>query len=125
MTHHPDTEVAITGEVIPDMDKIVELVTRAHLKMAPRVPLIGWDVALTEEVGMCLLEGNLSCNFFRGQFDQPAYFSFMEEYLLCLERRRAVSSQAHKKRSATVLENQGGASSSTAIFGSGRTARRW
>jgi hypothetical protein len=31
--------------------------------MLPDVPLAGWDVALTAE-GACLLEVNLSCNFF-------------------------------------------------------------
>ena len=38
--------------------------------MLPDVPLAGWDVAITKEAGVCLLEVNLSCNFFRGTFDQ-------------------------------------------------------
>ena len=31
-------------------------------------------MALTKEHGMVLLEGNFSCNFFRGDFDEDKYF---------------------------------------------------
>ena len=54
--------------------------------MCPAVPLVGWDVALTTE-GTCLLEANLSCNFFRASFDKPAYFGFVEETIAHLEQR--------------------------------------
>jgi len=63
----------------------VALVTEAHRKLMPRVPLIGWDVAITAEHGMCLLEANLSCNFFRASFDVTKYGSFVEELLVALE----------------------------------------
>lgn len=74
---HPDTGVPIRGQTIPEIGRIRQLVLDAHLLMCPQVPLVGWDVALTTE-GMCLLEGNLSCNFFRASFDRDAYFSFAE-----------------------------------------------
>jgi len=83
---HPDVPgLQVTGQKVQNIGGMVELVVQAHLKMAPRVPLIGWDVALTEEAGMCLLEGNLSCNFFRGTFDKGAYFAFIEDHLKHLE----------------------------------------
>ena len=50
------------------------------------MPLAGWDVALTKEAGMCLLEVNLSCNFFRGTFDQREYFKFCNEYFAFLDK---------------------------------------
>ena len=74
---HPDSGVAISGERLPNIEGIRQLVEKAHLRMCPAVPLVGWDVALTTE-GMCLLEGNLSCNFFRATFDKAAYYSFAE-----------------------------------------------
>jgi len=84
VTHHPDTGNMVTGETLPDMAGILRLVEDAHTKLAPGVPLIGWDVAITTK-GMFLLEGNFSCNFFRGYFDQDLYFRFVEDYFLDLE----------------------------------------
>jgi hypothetical protein len=86
VTHHPDNGVEVTGQKLPDMPGILKLVEDAHLKLAPGVPLIGWDVAITTK-GMFLLEGNFSCNFFRGHFDQDSYFRFVEDYLLDLEEQ--------------------------------------
>jgi hypothetical protein len=83
---HPDTGTIVAGERVPDFDRIVKLVRRAHRKLMPGVPLIGWDVALTEEAGTCLLEANLSCNFFRATFDQAAYFHFVEDVLTHIEK---------------------------------------
>jgi len=61
-------------------------VENAHRKMCPGVPLVGWDVALTETHGMVLLEGNFSCNFFRGTFDKQWYFEMVDEYFMALEK---------------------------------------
>jgi glutathione synthase/RimK-type ligase-like ATP-grasp enzyme len=47
--------------------------------MMKDVPMVGWDVAFTTK-GICLLEVNLSCNFFRGSFDVPKYLNFVESY---------------------------------------------
>lgn len=77
---HPDCGSQVTGHVIPNMSGIKALCESAHLKLLPDVPMCGWDVALTEEAGMCLLEVNLSCNFFKGSFDQAAYFEFVQQY---------------------------------------------
>ena len=75
---HPDSKVQICGEFIPEMDSVRQLVLDAHARMCPSVPLVGWDVALTTE-GRCLLEANLSCNFFRASLDRDAYFGFVED----------------------------------------------
>lgn len=94
VTHHPDSGAAVTGQTLPDidgsgnMDGILRLVENAHNKLAPGVPLIGWDVAITTK-GVFLLEGNFSCNFFRGYFDQDLYFRFVEDYFLDLEAQSA------------------------------------
>mmetsp|Transcript_12491 Transcript_12491/g.26780 ORF Transcript_12491/g.26780 Transcript_12491/m.26780 type:complete len:403 (+) Transcript_12491:267-1475(+) len=65
-TKHPDTGKMITGEKV-DAAAITAFAKKAHEVMMPRVPIIGWDVALTNK-GMLLLECNLSCNFFSWHF---------------------------------------------------------
>lgn len=75
---HPDSGQRVAGLRVPDFNKLTDLVTRAHRKMAPYVPLVGWDVAVTREHGPCLLEANLSCNFFCGAIDRNSYFRFMD-----------------------------------------------
>lgn len=77
----------ISGAVIPDITSKLSLVSEAHFKLMPDVPLVGWDVALTT-VGVCLLEVNLSCNFFRGSFDVPKYMRFMHDYFVALGEER-------------------------------------
>ena len=88
MREHPDSGTPISGEKIPDMEAVRELVRKAHLKLCPGVPLVGWDVAITEEAGICLLEANLSCNFFRASFDEAAYYAFVEDCFLHIEAAR-------------------------------------
>jgi len=68
---------------------------KCHERTCAKVPLAGWDVALVPEgqlepeaKGICLLEANLSCNFFRGEFDQAGYFAFLEKYFLDMDRVR-------------------------------------
>eukprot|EP00040_Diaphanoeca_grandis_P035250 m.221170 g.221170 ORF g.221170 m.221170 type:complete len:520 (-) comp33339_c0_seq1:324-1883(-) len=90
VTHHPDCNVEITGVEIPKMKEMMDFVRDAHLRLIPHVPLCGWDVALTENDGMLLLEGNFSCNFFRGDFDKKAYFEFVSDYFVAMEKRRRV-----------------------------------
>jgi len=85
---HPDSGRAVAGEPVPDMAGCVKLVLEAHRKLMPRVPLVGWDVAITREHGTLLLEANLSCNFFRATFDVDAYGTFVEELLGFLEPAR-------------------------------------
>jgi hypothetical protein len=69
---HPDGDIAVSGNYVPDMQDMLALVEHAHFKMCPDVPFCGWDVVLSADpqVPTCLLEINISCNFFRGQFDK-------------------------------------------------------
>lgn len=69
---HPDGDIIVTGKQVPDIRGMLELVENAHLDLCPRVPLAGWDVVFSadESLPICLLEVNLSCNFFRGSFDK-------------------------------------------------------
>ncbi len=53
--------------------------------MLKDVPIVGWDVAFTDN-GIYLLEVNLSCNFFKGIFDTSKYFSFLDSYFTALSR---------------------------------------
>ncbi|CAM9474598.1 unnamed protein product [Ectocarpus sp. 8 AP-2014] len=87
VTHHPDNNKLITGEVIPDIQGKLDLVADAHFKLLPDVPLVGWDVALTTK-GVYLLEVNLSCNFFRGSFSLGPYVQFVHDYFVALEEER-------------------------------------
>ena len=52
---HPDTGAAVADEALPSLPECVELVTRAHRKLMPGVPLVGWDVAMTEPEGTATL----------------------------------------------------------------------
>lgn len=85
-TVHPDTCERLSGKTIPNIDEIVKLAKNAHLRLLPDVPMAGWDVALTTR-GILLLEVNLSCNFFRGQFDIPRYLQTVNDFFLDIERR--------------------------------------
>ena len=88
---HPDGEnILVTGKVVPDIHKLLKLVAESHLKMCPDVPFAGWDVVLSSNpsVPVCLLEVNLSCNFFRGTFDVSKYFDFIDESLAHLQNLR-------------------------------------
>lgn len=78
ITHHPDTQQPITGHKLSQLADGLALAQRAHAELMPDVPLVGWDVAFTAEHGALLLEGNLSCNFFRGSFDRQWYFNFVD-----------------------------------------------
>ena len=60
-----------------------DTVSEAHAKMAPGVPLIGWDVGMTDK-GILLLEANLSCNFFRGSYDRERHHAFLDEHFSAL-----------------------------------------
>merc|ERR1712093_894544 len=92
---HPDNNVQWEGKTIPDFQSALQLVKRAHLTLSPGVPMIGWDVAFTTQ-GVLLLEANYSCNFFRGTFDQCAYFRLVDAYMFDLEKRRSVTDTAQK-----------------------------
>jgi hypothetical protein len=71
----------------------------AHLKVAcfvflgAGVPFAGWDVVLSADpdLPVCLLEVNLSCNFFRGSFDKKLYLDFIDDAFASLQSKRLVA----------------------------------
>lgn len=69
---HPDGDISVTGACVPNIAEMLQLVEQSHWKMCPQVPFAGWDVVLSADPNLpvCLLEVNLSCNFFRGSFDR-------------------------------------------------------
>jgi len=69
---HPDGNIPVSGNYVPDIKGVLALVEQSHMKMCPDVPLAGWDVVFSTDpkVPICFLEVNLSCNFFRGSFDK-------------------------------------------------------
>lgn len=93
-TNHPDgCNLVVAGTVVPDIAQVLRVATEAHYKLCPRVPLAGWDVVLAANTQqpLCLLEVNLSCNFFRGSFDVPFYLDFYERALQKLQQQRLVA----------------------------------
>lgn len=89
--HHPDVEgLEVSGKTVPDIRGILKLVEESHVKLCPDVPFVGWDVVLSadEKVPVCLLEVNLSCNFFRGTFDLKTYLDFIDDSLVKLQDLR-------------------------------------
>jgi hypothetical protein len=90
VTHHPDGNIPITGEVVPNIREMLHLVEMSHLKLCPDVPLVGWDVVLSADpkLPVCLLEVNLSCNFFRGSFDKRVYLDFLEDMIVNMQDMR-------------------------------------
>ena len=82
---HPDSPFPqVAGATIPDFPAAIALVRQAHLKMMKDVPLVGWDVAFTNE-GVFVLEVNLSCNFFCAEFDIPDYLALIANYFRAIE----------------------------------------
>jgi hypothetical protein len=98
VTSHPDSKKAVTGRVVEDIDKMVQLCRTAHAQLLPKVPMAGWDVAQTDDGSLNLLEVNLSCNFFRGAVDLPRYFAFLDRYFAFLSVRYQFARTAHAAR---------------------------
>ena len=99
VTHHPDGDIPVSGSVVPDIRDMLHLVETSHWKLCPDVPLVGWDVVLSadETLPVCLLEVNLSCNFFRGSFDRKVYLDFMEDMVGRLQDMRLKADRDGKK----------------------------
>merc|ERR1719353_1415173 len=87
---HPDVAEGgvIEGKKILQIEEMKDLVERSHAKMCPDVPFVGWDVVLSSDkkCKICLLEVNLSCNFFRGSFDKDVYYDFIDESYKALSK---------------------------------------
>ena len=86
----------VLGQQIPEFDTITSLFQKAHVAMVPDVPLVGWDVALTDE-GPFLLEMNISCNLFNGAYDGEWYRDFVRRHL----------EAAYAQHSLLLQNNQG------------------
>jgi hypothetical protein len=56
------TSKQILGFVVPCWGDVVELATTAAARL-PRVRYVGWDVAITDERGPVLVEGNDMADF--------------------------------------------------------------
>ena len=81
-TKHPDSpHPEVAGQSIPEIQNAIKVVTTAHMKLMPDVPIVGWDVAFTPQ-GIFLLEVNLSCNFFKGKFNMNEYMQFVHLYFI-------------------------------------------
>jgi hypothetical protein len=96
---HPDVEgLDVTGKTIPDIRGMLKLVEESHVKLCPDVPFVGWDVVLSKDpkVPVCLLEVNLSCNFFRGTFDSKTYLDFIDDSLVKLQALRLTADREGK-----------------------------
>ena len=80
----------LPGEVVPNIREMLHLVEMSHLRLCPDVPLVGWDVVLSADpkLPVCLLEVNLSCNFFRGSFDERVYLDFLEDMIVNMQDMR-------------------------------------
>uniref|UniRef100_A0A7S3NHN2 Alpha-L-glutamate ligase-related protein ATP-grasp domain-containing protein n=1 Tax=Aureoumbra lagunensis TaxID=44058 RepID=A0A7S3NHN2_9STRA len=93
--YHPDSQTKVSGLKIPDFQKrILDVALHAHKVMLPRVPIAGWDVVLSKSNGPCLLEVNLSCNFFRGSFDESKYYQFIHSYFSFCQKQQDQRQQA-------------------------------
>ena len=89
----------MSGNYVPDIAGMLALVEQSHFRMCPDVPLAGWDVVLSADpkLPVCLLEVNLSCNFFRGSFDQKVYLDFVEESFAKSQAMRLTADAEGKK----------------------------
>ena len=58
-----------------------------------------WDVVLSadEKLPVCLLEVNLSCNFFRGSFDRKVYLDFLEDMVVKMQGMRLLADKEGRK----------------------------
>jgi hypothetical protein len=92
-SEHPDggkgdiKPIKVQGQKVPGIANVLEQTCLSHYLLLPDVPLVGWDVVLSSK-GICMLEVNLSCNFFKGSFDHDEYFRFMSEYFNFLDTYR-------------------------------------
>lgn len=82
-TYHPDSGKAIVGFKIPEWERICEVVKKAAL-VCPEVRYVGWDVAVTDDNRILLVEGNNKADPDLGQMslgagNWPVYKKLMDE----------------------------------------------
>ncbi len=100
LTHHPDGNIPLSGAIVPNIREMLSLVEKSHGKLCPDVPLVGWDVVCSsdETLPICLLEVNLSCNFFMGSFDKKVYLDFLEDLIVDMQELRLKVDKEGKKK---------------------------
>ncbi|CAF1275034.1 unnamed protein product [Adineta steineri] len=83
---HPDSYQQLEGIKWPNVNEMIQCVSHAHEILCPDIPIIGWDVAWTNENNqLMLLELNISCNFFNGHFDTKDYTNFCYDWFHTLD----------------------------------------
>ena len=93
----PRPRGTVAGTVIPDLESMFDLVELGHMQLMPDVPIVGWDVVLSDDADLptCILEVNLSCNFFRGTFDKDEYYQFLGE---CFEHLDEITAEKEREK---------------------------
>lgn len=89
---HPDSNAAIVGFQIPYWEEICSVVKKAALEV-PSVRYVGWDVALTSDNKIILVEGNDKADPDLAQMSDgnglwAVYKGYMEEVLQKKENKR-------------------------------------
>lgn len=79
-SQHPDTQMDLQGKELKCGKPAIDACLEAHKRLMPHVPAVGWDVAVTDELGAVLLEANISCNFFGGEYDRQHYLTVVDTY---------------------------------------------
>ena len=77
---HPDTGKKLEGCVLKSAETAADMCLQGHRKLLMDVPVCGWDVAVTDTDGPVLLEANLSCNLFGGQYDKQKFSTMLDSY---------------------------------------------
>jgi hypothetical protein len=86
---HPDSNEQLENIKWPNVQEMIDCVSQAHEKLCPDVPIIGWDVAWTNETSeLMLLELNISCNFFNGHIDMKEYTNFSFDWFHSLDNAK-------------------------------------
>jgi len=83
---HPDTGLRVCGEEFLFKESTA-LCQHAHRHLAPCVPILGWDVALTDN-GPVLVEANAVFLPCYSQMDKDTYVKMMTEMVKWVDRNR-------------------------------------
>lgn len=57
---HPDTGIKFKGYCIPEIKKVLDVVTKLHQRI-PRIGMIGWDATVDSQGKVVIVELNLKC----------------------------------------------------------------
>lgn len=77
---HPQTSIFMLGRQIPNWEKVIEGVKKAHA-MLPGCRFIGWDVAITND-GIELIEGNHNTDYeFFEFFGSKGWYKIIKKFL--------------------------------------------